>query len=254
MTGNSHLVVGTGLTLATLHQAQFTPQFNDDWPTFMTAVAVGALASLLPDGLDSKNSKLKTIVKGGGNKMRLSSRLVSRKQRCKPTGAIIYIILSAIEWVGRSLLGFLLDVISTLIPHRGPSHYVSTALLLTGLVWIVSTFFSILPVYAFAFGVGYLSHIWADSMTRSGVKLFGPLTQKTFHSLPFALRLRTERTANITERIAVAGILLLAGTAFVVPTAKQYLILVSLVVIGMFGFSAVDKWVHRRNLRQQVKA
>ena len=253
MTGNSHMIIGTGLTMATLHQAHFTPQFGEDWLGFITAVAIGTFASLLPDGLDVRNSKLKSLIKGGGNRTHLSGRIIPRSQRRKLGGSILYAILTAIEWTVRSLLGLLFDVISFLMPHRGPTHYVSTALLLTISVWLMTVALEKSPIYALVFGVGYFSHIWADSMTRSGVKLLGPLTSRAFYALPFGWRLRTERTATLSERLAVGAILLLAGMAFVVPTADQYLRLVVLVVGSMYGVTAVADSLRHRQARRQAK-
>jgi membrane-bound metal-dependent hydrolase YbcI (DUF457 family) len=44
--------------------------------------------------------------------------------------------------------------------------------------------------FAFAFSVGYLSHLLADTLTHSGVPLLGPLSQHRVHLLPGILRFR----------------------------------------------------------------
>lgn len=77
------------------------------------------------------------------------------------------------------------------VQHRGLTH--SGLMLLVvlaasaGLGWVAGY-----PDVGLAFGLGYLSHLVADSLTLAGTPLLWPLrSAKPFHLLPRPLRLRT---------------------------------------------------------------
>ncbi len=80
--------------------------------------------------------------------------------------------------------------------HRGISHSVLAAAMITlgfwALLGIVGSGFTLtgLPrtVWAYAFGLGYLSHIIADACTHAGVRLWLPFSQRKWWLLPKLLR------------------------------------------------------------------
>jgi inner membrane protein len=77
------------------------------------------------------------------------------------------------------------------VEHRGLTHYGLTALVVMAISSLLGWWLGYLDV-GLAFGLGYLSHILADSMTLAGTPLLWPLQkEKTFHLLPGALRIRT---------------------------------------------------------------
>ena len=77
------------------------------------------------------------------------------------------------------------------VQHRGVTHYGLTALVVTVISGLLGWWLGYLDV-GLAFGLGYLSHILADSMTLTGTPLLWPLQkEKNFHVLPGALRIRT---------------------------------------------------------------
>lgn len=93
------------------------------------------------------------------------------------------------------------------VEHRGLTHYgvVTLAILVfSGLLgWWLGY-----PDVGLAFGLGYLSHVLADSMTISGTPLLWPLQKgQNFHLLPAALRIRTGGPVEPLIFILVTGLL-----------------------------------------------
>ena len=90
----------------------------------------------------------------------------------------------------RALLAVIVDLIAKIIPHRGPTHWLLTWFLLSLLVVgaVIALHWPL--AFAFAFSVGYLSHLLADTLTHSGVPLMGPVLEHRFHLLPRVLRFR----------------------------------------------------------------
>ena len=235
MTGKSHLIAGTAVTAAALHQASYTPPSTGIW--FWAALGIGMVASLLPD-IDSQNPMIKSLVKGGGQP-RLTNTLISYRMRRRFPTAAVYLVLAGIELLIRYALAGLIGIVPGLVQHRGPTHYLVTAAGLTALAWLVSYQAGVSTMYALAFGAGYLSHIWCDTMTRSGVRLFAPfISEKSCHSLPRPLRLTTGRNQSFSEFIALVFIGLGCGLAFTTPTSV-YLPVVGVVITGMFAGTAV---------------
>ncbi|MCA9988105.1 MAG: metal-dependent hydrolase [Anaerolineales bacterium] len=235
MTGKSHLVAGTAVTAAALHQASYTPPSTGIW--YWVALGIGMVASLLPD-IDSQNAMIKSLVKGGGQP-RLTNALISYRMRRRFPTVVPYLALAGIELLIRYTLAGLIGLVPGLVQHRGPTHYLVTAVGLTALVWLISYQADISPMYALSFGAGYLSHVWCDTMTRSGVRLFAPLIpKKSYHCLPRSLRLTTGRNQSYSELIALTLIGLGCGLAFTIP-AGIYLPAAGIVVVGMFVATAV---------------
>ena len=176
MTGVGHFLVGSTVTYTVLSTLPAT-----DSQTFLTALSIGAVSSLLPD-LDSEESILKNQIRRGQRKR---SGLLSQ--------------LASATLVG------ILDVFSYIFPHRGTTHYLITPLLLSSALVILAAYFKFPVVYAVGFFVGYTSHILTDSMTVSGIKMFAPFSNKTIHLLPKNFRVRTGSYSvmNLSELIAV---------------------------------------------------
>ena len=105
-----------------------------------------------------------------------------------------------------------------IVRHRGASHWLVAALLLSVYLWIWLTLVRVgldtriapwargglfadalwSPTvwagwHAAAFGVGYLSHLLLDAMTVSGVMLWGPFSQRRIWLVPKLWRVRTGR-------------------------------------------------------------
>lgn len=87
------------------------------------------------------------------------------------------------------------------VGHRGPLHY---PLIAVGL-WLVATIANLPWLRFIAFG--YLAHILADGLTRSGVPLLGPFSQRDVGFLPKSLRIRTGGALERLLGLAVWGYL-----------------------------------------------
>lgn len=87
------------------------------------------------------------------------------------------------------------------IGHRGPLHYPLIAL---GL-WLLATIASLPWLRYIAFG--YIAHILADGLTRSGVPLLGPFSKRDVGFLPKKLRIRTGGALEQLLGLAVWGYL-----------------------------------------------
>jgi len=64
--------------------------------------------------------------------------------------------------------------VSRLMPHRGPTHSPLATALLTVLLTSAVLYYEADLVVPLSFSLGYLSHLVADSLTRSGVRWLWP--------------------------------------------------------------------------------
>jgi membrane-bound metal-dependent hydrolase YbcI (DUF457 family) len=106
--------------------------------------------------------------------------------------------------------------------HRGPTHYLLTALVLIGLVGVALTFADpetrpYAGVVAAGVAIGYLMHIAADCCTVSGVPVFGPFSQQDRWLLPRRLRVRTGKIADSFLALLACGACLLLVAMLVSP-------------------------------------
>jgi len=90
----------------------------------------------------------------------------------------------------RALVAVVIDLITKIIPHRGPTHWLLTWFVLSPLAMSAVIALHWPMPFAFAFSVGYLSHLLVDTLTHSGVPLLGPLSKHRVHLLPGILRFR----------------------------------------------------------------
>lgn len=153
MLGRTHALIGVS-TLAAAHVASgvIQPHLIQGFPVGM-ALGVGAaiLGALVPD-IDANKSTIKSS-------LGLAGKIVS---------------------LGMKLSG---------VTHRGLTHYGITALAVMIFSIFIGRLFGCWDTGA-AFGLGYLSHILADGMTRSGVPLLWP-AKKNVHLLPPGFRIKT---------------------------------------------------------------
>jgi inner membrane protein len=75
------------------------------------------------------------------------------------------------------------------VGHRGVTHYGLTTLGVMIVSYLVSARMGY-PDAGLALGVGYLSHVVADALTKHGVPLWWPISGN-FHLLPGLLRIKT---------------------------------------------------------------
>ena len=203
MTGKGHAIVGTAVTAATLVVLDVPISAE-----FAFALCIGVFAALLPD-IDSGQNLLKSLVRAG-DQPRGVQFLFGRMPRKRSLYRSVYVTLGVIEVGIRSLLVKIFNVLDWLLPHRGPAHYPVTALLLGYGIYRASLAYNFSEIYAIVFTAGYLSHIVADSLTRAGIPLLGPIYRKRLHLLPKRLRVRTQRGMSASERLWVVVIVALA--------------------------------------------
>jgi membrane-bound metal-dependent hydrolase YbcI (DUF457 family) len=137
----------------------------------------GFVAAGIPDVFDSRDA-------AGRDPVGLSWKGI------KKDGKRVKSFTDGLLLLPRALVAIVIDLISKIIPHRGPTHWLLTwfglSLLAVGAVIALHW-----PMpFAFAFSVGYLSHLLADTLTHSGVPLLGPMSKHRVHLLPGILRFR----------------------------------------------------------------
>src|SRR5689334_18500919 len=83
----------------------------------------------------------------------------------------------SLKWMGRPF---------RLFAHRGLTHSLFAVFVLA----LIMVFLQVQTVHAVAFLLGYLSHLSADSVTKSGIRLWWP-SQKRFRLVPKKLTITT---------------------------------------------------------------
>ena len=81
------------------------------------------------------------------------------------------------------------------ITHRGITHTFFFNALFAGMIYAITTHISFLKEYSvFLTEVGalaFLSHLIADSITKSGVNFLYPFSKKRFNTVPSLMRIKT---------------------------------------------------------------
>ncbi len=194
MLGKAHLSIGCAIGLAVARHAGA----DTNWTTWLV-VPIAILAAGLPDVLDSENAEGRGAMGLSWKQIRYERESIARQSRKAlkrgQFGFLEAIITLIVGWAmlfPRVLLAFLLDGIVAIIPHRGPTHWLVTNLLLTALVGAgaLLTGHKATSPAVLAFGLGYLSHLVSDGLTHWGNTYFGPFWNKRFHLLPKPLRFR----------------------------------------------------------------
>jgi len=191
MTGRSHALIGamSGLSAVWLTDVAIR------WPWVAVAVAVGVVASLMPD-LDGTDSTARTAVG-------LGREQIKREWRKNKSLSLILRWFVAIPF----------NLFAKVIPHRGPTHWLVTAALLVTAVGYGATLANLPPVVPLAFGAGYLSHLLADALTVAGVPLLGPLSGRSVRFLPKPIALRTGGLAEYVVVSFLMSLYMMVGIA-----------------------------------------
>jgi membrane-bound metal-dependent hydrolase YbcI (DUF457 family) len=101
------------------------------------------------------------------------------------------------------------------IPHRGPTHWLLTAGVLTYGLWCVLDYKTI-PTDTSAlvmtgFAIGWGSHLVSDGWTLSGVPYLWPIVRRDLHLLPEMLRIRTGSLVDTAIAFGTLAALVLAS-------------------------------------------
>lgn len=88
-------------------------------------------------------------------------------------------------------------LISLFTTHRGITHTIAIVLVyaLVGSYFVFE--YDSAKYVLFGFIIGNIIHLMGDMATKSGVKIFYPLTNKSFHLLPKSMRLYTNGKVEI---------------------------------------------------------
>lgn len=199
MLGESHAILGLSTTAALL----ITNGTNliEHPVLFSVSVLVGTLAALLPD-IDSPNATIRLTFGVGREQSRQALKNWRRK-------GFFSRVLDLVLW----MVARVLDVIDWLLPHRGPTHWGITWVGLSLLMYGACYLFGWPEQIAFAFTVGYFSHLVGDGVTKSGVRLFAPFWPKSVRFLPRGLAIRT---GSWGELVMLVVLLAVVGVYFLV--------------------------------------
>jgi membrane-bound metal-dependent hydrolase YbcI (DUF457 family) len=178
MMGETHFILGAAATATGLVTLGYTPA-NVGSGHFLLAVGVGALVALLPD-IDAPDTLIRRIFGLGSRQARQRLRRWRRED-------LITNLLNLLRY----LIARLLDGLAWLLPHRGPTHWLIVAVALTYGFYLLCVWYGWPLLWWRAFALGYGSHLFADSLTINGIKLFAPFYPKAV-GLPIKLlRIRT---------------------------------------------------------------
>ena len=101
-----------------------------------------------------------------------------------------------------------LRAFAVLASHRGATHWLTTAVLVTVALGVLAAPLGAPAVFVAAVGVGcgYVTHVLADACMPSGAPLFGPFSRRRVHLLGSRRTLRTGSPADVLIGIAAFGV------------------------------------------------
>ncbi|MBK9051660.1 MAG: metal-dependent hydrolase [Chloroflexi bacterium] len=176
MNGRNHALLGGVATFSYLLFSGQDPYHVGLIP-FGLGMVIGIASALLPD-IDTPNNHLRSSLGVGSRQTHQAFR--ARRRR----GLLIWLV-DVVRW----LVARLLDGVVWLLPHRGITHWLITAIILTVVLSVICRSQGWWDLVWQTFGVGYLSHLLADVCTEAGVRLLVPVYNRPI-SVPF-LRVRT---------------------------------------------------------------
>jgi inner membrane protein len=180
MTWRTHVAIGFLLVMITFA--------TNNYPLSWIVVLATFIGSLAPD-LDASDAKIKHLhIRWGPG----------RRQKAP------FVPLSLLSEACHALFG-----------HRGVMHSLLAViiLLIAGSFIIILTATS--PLWLLALVVGYISHLFADSLTPSGIPLLYPLL-KPIHFLPWPLRIPTNSLKEVL--ILATCSLIIVSWLYIDPT------------------------------------
>ena len=186
MLGHTHALIGVTAVVGVQSLTGFMqPHVMEGMPTGVVLnISVGIIGALLPD-IDANESSIK-----------------------RELGLAGQVIQSFLRMIG--------------VKHRGATHFGLTALLLFFGATVLGRYLGY-PDLGFAFGMGYVSHIVADGLTKSGVPLLWPFYPKAVHLLPKPLRIRTGGSVETLLFIAIAMCLIFLSPALMTAEIEMWI-------------------------------
>jgi inner membrane protein len=127
-------------------------------------------------------------------------------------------VKAELGFAGR-MLGGLLRLAG--VKHRGATHFGLTALLMLALGLVIGQQLGY-PDVGLAFGLGYLSHLLADALTKTGLPLLWPWRRQV-HLLPRPLRVRTGGGVESLLFMITAAVFILLLPGLIPPAVLKLL-------------------------------
>ena len=179
MTGISHIAIGSSIGLIIVSGQKPI--------AIVIGVVIAIFGSLLPD-LDANNSTLQMFLHQGG-KPTWTNKILAKGNDL--FSGLLFMFLSVVEMGIRMIMLSIMEIFKLFVGHRGITHYGITGIVMAIILAIISRLFNLNTIYSMAFLGGYLSHLLADAMTKSGIPLLAPFSQKTIYLLPKKWLVRT---------------------------------------------------------------
>lgn len=175
-----------------------TTTADQDWKTLSIGIVVSLFSSVLPD-LDHDGSYISKY-------LTFNSKQQNRSIVTLLIGIFLITLCLYNDWPIWTVLAGLYVVIAAYVPHRSFTH----SFLGVGLAGVISYLASPNLIYFGYFMAGYLSHLFADALTVSGIPLFWP------KKMDFRLaKIKTSTKWDIIIRY-VSGIVAVLGFGYIV--------------------------------------
>ena len=186
MLGHTHALIGVTMVVGAQALTGFMqPYLIQDIPTGVVLnISVGIIGALLPD-IDANESSIK-----------------------RELGLAGQLIQTLLRMIG--------------VKHRGATHFGLTTLLLLFGATLIGRYLGY-PDLGVAFGLGYISHILADALTKSGVPLLWPFYRKSIHLLPKAFRIRTGGSVETLLFMVIVACLVFLSPTLMTAEIKDWI-------------------------------
>ena len=199
MNGGTHLIIGAGSTLAALYLANAATDIPIEPATIWIGLGLAAIGSLAPDIDHPRAAISRGLPKGCLNIgvylfsvvflfaiFPVLSRVFNGEGILEaivggfnnsPIAQLLLPIGVSIVIVGLVLM-LTSRVVSALFGHRGATHSLFVAVVVTGLSTVGLMLIGIVWWFGLFFGWGYLTHLLADALTEMGLPdLFWPVSR-----------------------------------------------------------------------------
>jgi membrane-bound metal-dependent hydrolase YbcI (DUF457 family) len=188
--GKTHMAIGVGVGLALGAALPFTVSLPWQLGLTLAFTTVGALA---PD-LDIADNELEELGRSEGRRAARRLRRASRHGGC--LWQLLLGTVGAAFWFLGEIISRLVEALACLIQrwttHRGLTHSLVVAIYIV--VAAISLSILLTPTrnlwWGLAWSAGWSSHLLADALTLSGLKLLQPWSQRRYWLAPRMLRFR----------------------------------------------------------------
>ncbi len=188
--GKTHMAIGVGVGLGL--GALLPGELNLLWKLGAT-VALTTVGALAPD-LDIADNELEEMGRSEGR--HAARRMWRRRRRTGFIGDVFLTIGGMIAWIAGEIISRLVEAVAWMIQrvttHRGLTHTLLIFILITLASLNLSAYLTAAGNiwWGAAFAAGWLSHLVADGLTYSGLRLFHPFSETRFWVVPRPLRFR----------------------------------------------------------------